>query len=178
MAHPSADAKSIAVRSVELVATGSRDDFGAVIHPDGVNHESKTHPPSTRGRGPESWYATARWLRQAFADLNFEVRNVVADGDLVAIGVTMSGRHVGQLVNYDESGAVDQAFPPTGRSFAVAQSHWVRIEDGRVIEHWADRDDLGMAQQLGWMPPSPVYLARMVWATVRARKAPPGSATS
>lgn len=173
MPHPSAGAKSIAVRSIELVAAGSRDDFGAVIHQDAVNHESKTHPLSTRGRGPESWYATALWLRQAFADLSFEVQHVVADGDLVAVEVTMSGTHVGLFLNYDESGAVDGAFPPTGRSFAVAQTHWVRLDDGLVIEHWATRDDLGMAEQLGWMPPSPVYLARMLWAKRRARKTPP-----
>ncbi|MFC7448847.1 ester cyclase [Rhodococcus daqingensis] len=169
----SADAKSVAVQSIEFVAAGSRDDFDAVIHPDAYNHETRTEPPHTRTRGPASWYATALWLRRAFADLDFEIRHAVADGDLVAVEVTMSGRHVGQFVNYDESGAVDQAFPPTGRSFAVAQSHWVRIRDGQVIEHWADRDDLGMAQQLGWTPPGPAYLARMVWATRRARKTPP-----
>ena len=60
---PSADAKSIAVRSIELVAAGSREDFDAIIHPDAVNHETKTEPPHTRVRGPGSWHATALWLR-------------------------------------------------------------------------------------------------------------------
>jgi len=40
-----------------------------------------------------------------------------------------------------------------------------------VIEHWANRDDLGMGQQLGWTPPSPFYLARMAVATRAARTA-------
>ncbi|TJZ77046.1 ester cyclase [Rhodococcus oryzae] len=170
---PSADAKSIAVRSIELVAAGSREDFDAIIHPDAVNHETKTEPPHTRVRGPGSWHATALWLRRPFADLHFEIRNVVADGDLVAVEVTMSGRHVGLFLNFDDAGAVAGAFPPTGRSFAVTQSHWVRLEDGLVIEHWANRDDLGMAEQLGWLQPSPAYLARMLWAKRRARKSPP-----
>lgn len=171
---PSADAKSVAVRSVELMAAGGRDDFGAVIHPDAVNRESVTEPPRTRGRGPDAWHATALWLRRAFADLRFEVRHVAADGDLVAVEVAMSGRQVGQFLTYDADGEVDQAFPSTGGSFTVLQSHWVRIEDGLVVEHWATRDDLGLAQQLGWIPPNPVYLARMAWARRRARKAPPG----
>ncbi len=43
--------------------------------------------------------------------------------------------------------------PDHGRVFAVTQSHWFRLRDGLVIEHWANRDDLGMAMQLGWFQP-------------------------
>jgi hypothetical protein len=43
-------------------------------------------------------------------------------------------------------------------------SHWFRLADGTIIEHWANRDDLAMAQQLGWIPPSPRYLVRMALA--------------
>ena len=39
-----------------------------------------------------------------------------------------------------------------------------------MIEHWANRDDQGTAMQLGWIPPSPWYLAKMALATRRARK--------
>ena len=46
----------------------------------------------------------------------------------------------------------------------------LRMRDGLVIEHWANRDDLGMGQQLGWNPPTPLYLARMLVATRRARR--------
>jgi hypothetical protein len=46
-------------------------------------------------------------------------------------------------------------FPPTGREFATRQVHWFRIEDGAIAEHDAVRDDLGMAQQVGWIPPRP-----------------------
>ena len=63
------------------------------------------------------------------------------------------------------------AFPATGRTFATTQSHWFGIADGKVIEHWANRDDLGTATQLGWTPPSPLYLARMLVATRRAKRA-------
>ncbi len=42
-----------------------------------------------------------------------------------------------------------------GRTFAITQTHWFRMSDGKVAEHWANRDDLGMGQQLGWNPPTP-----------------------
>jgi hypothetical protein len=37
-------------------------------------------------------------------------------------------------------------FPPTNRVFAMTQSHGFRVNDGRVVEHWANRDDLGMGR--------------------------------
>ena len=83
---------------------------------------------------------------------------------------TMSGRHVAQFVLYRDDGDVDNAFPPTGKRFAMAQTHWFRIQDGKVIEHWAVRDDLGQAKQLGWLPPTPAHLVRMALAKLRATR--------
>ena len=28
----------------------------------------------------------------------------------------------------------------------------MRVRDGKIIEHWANRDDVGMMQQLGLLP--------------------------
>jgi hypothetical protein len=83
----------------------------------------------------------------------------------------MSGRQVGPMVSYDADGEVAEAFPSRGRRFASTQTHWFRIADGKVIEHWANRDDLATAAQLGWVPPSPGYLIRMARAKRRARRA-------
>ena len=121
------------------------------------------------GRGPEAFYATALWLRGAFDGLAFEIHDVVAEGDLVVVHNTMSGRHTGVFTIYGPNGEVTQAMPPTGKPFATTQTHWMRVEDGKVIEHWANRDDQGTAMQLGWIPPSPWYLAKMALATRRAR---------
>lgn len=88
----------------------------------------------------------------------------------MAVHVTMSGRHVQPMAFYDAEARVEAVMPPTGREFAVTQTHWMRLAaDGRVIEHWANRDDLGMAMQLGWVPPSPRMLARMALAKRRMR---------
>jgi hypothetical protein len=81
----------------------------------------------------------------------------------------MNGRHIQPWVVYSEDGTVDTVFPPTNKTFAMTQSHWFTIEDGRILEHWANRDDLGTAKQLGWIPPTPAYLVKMALATRRAR---------
>jgi predicted ester cyclase len=163
--------KAIALRSIEIMATGTREDFAEVLHPEFFNHEQRDEPPATRGPGPDQTYGVAEWLRTAYADLRWDVHDVVAEEDLVVVRCTMSGRHVGDFVAYDLDGRVAEAFAPTGRRFASAQAHWLRIRDGRPVEHWANRDDLGMGEQLGWAPPTPPYLVRCALAKRRARRA-------
>jgi hypothetical protein len=65
---------------------------------------------------------------------------------------------------------VDRVFPATGKTFAVTQSHWFRMAGGQIIEHWANRDDIGHAQQLGWIPPTPLFLLRMAAAKRRVTR--------
>jgi predicted ester cyclase len=168
------DAKDVAVTSMMLMADGSLADLETVVHPEAVNREAHTEPLATRGQGPAAFYATALWLRHAFAELAFDVHEVVVDGDLVVVHNTMSGRHVNPFVNYGPDGQVAEVFPPTGKRFASTQSHWLRIRDGKVIEHWANRDDIGTATQLGWIPPGPLYLLRMAWTKRRLRRGRPG----
>jgi predicted ester cyclase len=163
--------RAVALRSITLMADGSRSDFEDVIAPGAVNHEDAIEPPACRMGGPEGFHATALWLRAAFAGLEHRVENVVAEGDLVVIDTTMSGRHVAPFVVYDAQGAIDAVWAPTGKTFAVRQSHWLRVADGLVTEHWAVRDDLGQGFQLGWVPPSPLYLVRCAMAKRRAIRA-------
>jgi predicted ester cyclase len=165
-----ADHKALAVATFEVMRTGGPADFERIIHPDAVNHEAKDEPPECRGRGPAVFYATKLWLHEAFAELRWDVHEVIAEGDLAVVHCTMSGRHVRDFVAFREDGEVADAFPPTGRRFATTQTHWLRIDGGRVIEHWANRDDMGTAAQLGWVPPSPLYLFRMARAKRRARR--------
>ncbi len=164
----SADPIAVAVRSIHAMAGGARDDFDPLYHPGAVDRENRVQPPSSRVTGPAGFYSTALWLRAAFADLHYDIHHSITDGSLVAVGSTMHGRHVAPWAVYTEDGAVDSVFPPTDKPFAMTQSHWFRMEDGRIIEHWANRDDLGMARQVGWVPPTPAYLFKMARAKRRA----------
>ena len=42
---------------------------------------------------------------------------------------------------------------------------------GKIAEHDAVRDDLGMARQLGWVPPNPAYLIAMKRSAMAERRA-------
>jgi predicted ester cyclase len=164
------DLISVAVRSIHTMADGDPAAFEPLYHPLAVDRENRIQPPSSRIQGAGCFYSTALWLRAAFGGLRYDIHHAVSDGSLIAVNSTMNGRHTAAWVIYDEDGAVDTVFPPTGKQFAMTQSHWFRMEDGQIIEHWANRDDLGMARQVGWIPPTPGYLARMAVARWRARR--------
>ena len=168
--HQLTDDTAVAIASMHAMGSGTLADFQELYTADAVNREAKTEPPDTRGTGPDAMFSTARWLRTAFSDLAWVVHDVVQDDDLVVVHATMSGRQTGPFVAHRPDGEVEMVFPPRGRTFAVTQTHWFRMSDGRVAEHWANRDDLAMGQQLGWNPPTPWYLVRMLLATRRARR--------
>jgi len=164
----SADLVSVAVRSIHTMADGDLADFDSLFHKRACDRENPVQPASSRVPGPAGFYSTAQWLRSAFADLRYDIHHAIADGSIVAVHTTMNGRHVAPWAVYSDDGAVDTVFPPTNKTFAMTQSHWFRLEDGKIIEHWANRDDIGAARQLGWIPPTPAYLFRMARAKRRA----------
>jgi predicted ester cyclase len=162
---------ALCAHSMDIMATGSVEDFERAFHPEAVNLEAATEPPLARQLGPAGFYAAAQWLRAAFSDLHFEIHETAEQDDLVVLHVTMSGRHTGDFVNYQpDTATVDTVMPPTGKAFAITQTHWYRTRDGLITEHWANRDDLAMARQAGWVPPSPAFLLRSALAKRHARK--------
>ncbi len=165
------DAVTVAEAAVHATLGGTLADLAAVVHADATNREAVAEPPATRGRGSEAFHATGEWLRTAFSDLTWTTEQSVAEGDLVVTFGTMSGRHTGDFVVWTEDATVERVFVPTGKSFSVRQAHFQRIRDGLVIEHWAVRDDQGMAIQAGWIPPTPGFLIRCALATRKARRA-------
>lgn len=153
-------ARRAAVRVMEITATGDLHEFAEVVAPTAINHEAVNEPSAARALGPDAFHAAALWLRGAFADLSWEILQVVSEGDVVVVEALERGRHVGPFAVHGADGRIENVWAPTGKEFAVRQSHWFRVVDAMVVEHWADRDDLGQGRQLGWVPPTPLYLLR------------------
>ncbi len=90
--------------------------------------------------GPEHMRGVVDWLTDQFPDLQMTVLAVVGDDDTVAVRIRSEGTNTGLLNGF---------IPPTGKAFSAEQSHWYRVADDRLVEHWATRDDLRSMQQLG-----------------------------
>ena len=120
---------------LDYYGSGRYDLAEQAVTPDYVDHEA---PPGTP-LGPEGANAVLRWLRGAFDDLSYEVQDAFGNGDRVAMRVTTRGTHTGEFMGK----------PATGRRFEMEAIHIYRIENGRVAEHWAKRDDVALANQIG-----------------------------
>src|SRR6516225_9588966 len=124
---------ALCARSIDIMATGSLEDFERVFHPEAVNREAAVEPPAARQPGPAGFCATAQWLRAAFSGLHFEIHEAAEHDDLVVFHVTMSGRHTGDFVTYQpDTAIVDAVMPPTGKAFAITQTHWFRTRGGMI----------------------------------------------
>lgn len=148
-------AHDLLIRGFRLMENWDDAEASAIIAPNYTNAEAATEPLPARAVGVAGVRATYDWLHTAFEDLHWTLHTVVAEGEWVVARTTMSGRQSGPFVTYTPDGLIAQAFPATGRPFAVMQSHWYRMAGQQLIEHQADRDDLGQALQLGWFPPPP-----------------------
>ena len=106
-----------------------------------VEHGVAPFAQSAPGKvnGPQAMRGTAAWLLGQFPDLHFTIEAIMAEGDLVATRLLQEGTNLGPL------GPV----PPTGKRFSSRGSHWFRVEEGKLAEHWATRDDLTAMLQLG-----------------------------
>ncbi len=129
---------------------------------DWVNREAESEAPAARQGGPVGLAVTGAWLRFAFSDIAFEELERVAAGDVVMSRVIFSARQTGPLVIFKD-GRPAVVFPPTGRRVRVEQIHRHELRDGGVVGHLARRDDLGMMQQLGHLPPNPRSIVRLIW---------------
>jgi hypothetical protein len=166
-------ATDVAIAGMRLISADSVTlaDVERLVAPDHINHEARDEPVECRQPGPLGLLATRHWLRHAFAELDFEVLDAIEAGEIVAVRCEMRVRHTGDFVVCDATGDVKDAFPATQREAAISQTHWFRVRDGLALEHRANRDDLGMATQLGWVPPKPPFLLGMALAKRRVRRA-------
>jgi len=75
----------------------------------------------------------------AFPDARTTTRQLLADGDLVAVSLTGHGTHLG----------VFQGCPPTGRGWTATCTAIYRVDAGRIAEGWINWDWLAVMEQLG-----------------------------
>lgn len=123
----------------EIINTGNLARADELIAADYTEHLPL--PPGTPSglAGFKAWWTM---FRAAFPDLHYTVEDLIAEGDKVAGRVTVRGTHQGEFLG----------IPPTGKQATWTEIHIGRFAGGRLVEHWANIDQLGMLQQLGAIP--------------------------
>ena len=96
------------------------------------------------GQAPGLEGMKQRWgmLFHAFPDFTITVDDLVAEGEKVSMRATGRGTHQGDFFGV----------APTGRPVVFTEINLSRIVDGRMAEHWAERSNLEVLQQIGAVP--------------------------
>ena len=89
--------------------------------------------------------AFARDERQALPDMSITVKQMIAEGDRVAVYWTAAGTntHAGM------------GFPATGNKIKVSGMTLFRFQDGKIREEWGVWDELSAMKQAGLFPSQP-----------------------
>ena len=124
----------------EVWARGNLDAADELFADEYERHDFRSGDPVP---GPEGQKQIAAAFRSAFPDLRWDVDFVIGDADLVAGRWTATGTHLGPWADV----------APTGRRMRFSGINVFRFADGKVVEIWNHRDDLGLLEQLG----APVY---------------------
>ena len=119
---------------------GDLDVADELISPDLVEHQDfgPDHAP-----GAEGVRAVISSLRLAFPDFHLAIEDVAVGGGTVWLRMTGTGTNEGSFMCH----------PPTGRPMRIAVFDALRVEDGRIVEHWGVPDRLGALFQLGLVRP-------------------------
>ena len=95
--------------------------------------------------------AVLKDIQVTFPDVRFTALDYVSEGEWVTVRKMFSGTHRG-VSRIPFSNGVLLGVEPTGRHFEVRHIHMMQIRADKIIEHFANRDDVGMMQQLGLLP--------------------------
>ena len=89
--------------------------------------------------GVESLQQHIQNSRRGFPDLKFTVTDTIAEGNEVVVHWTVTGTHKGNFLG----------IPPTERNAVVDGTSIFRIDDGKIVEEWANWNLMSLMEQLG-----------------------------
>src|SRR5262249_52614209 len=136
------DAKAVVRRNTEEVqGRGNFDLFEELFAEDFVDHT--TQPGTTPDKaGVRKLYT---YLRMAFPDFHAEIHWQVADGDRVITYKTYYGTHEGPFLGV----------APTHRKIHFEAVDVMRVQNGKITDHWGVGNLLSLMQQIGgWTQPA------------------------
>lgn len=128
--------------SEELWGRGKLAVADEIIAADYVRHDPGDPFPA---RGPADVKRIVMMLRGMLPDLTLQIESMVAEDDMVVSRYTATAT--------DTVGYMGMA--PTGKVIRTSAIQMFRFANGKIVESWAVRDDLGTLRQLGHAPAMP-----------------------
>jgi steroid delta-isomerase-like uncharacterized protein len=128
------------VRQIEEAwNTNQLDKLDALFAPAFIQHAAATTPASLDGARQ-----THQMSMQAMPDRKTRIEEIMAEGDKVSVRVRLTGTNTG--------GFSWLGIPANGNAVDVEWISIYTLKDGKVTEHRAVMDVMGLMQQLGAIP--------------------------
>ena len=124
----------------EVSDAGNIDLLDELCTADVLNHAAR---PGLQD-GLESCKMLMRAIHESQADRRWTAQLYVAEGDYVVV--------YGRREGYWQAPNFRGVPTPDPGHISTELAHLFRLQNGRIAEHWAVRDDLAMMQQLGVLP--------------------------
>ena len=150
-------------RTAQVVRDFVAWENGDASKVDVVSESLDTYNPGLEGgevHDRESYAAYLQEGRSAFPDMQVEIEEMVAEGELVMAEVRITGTHEGEF----------KGLPPTGRSVDIRGMGKFLVIDGTLEECHLYYDSQEMATQLGVTFPEILgQLPKLAWRKLTAR---------
>ncbi|MCC2971460.1 ester cyclase [Massilia sp. IC2-476] len=112
------------------------DEMQALIAPDFTGPRGE--------RGPAEFRAGIETVLTGFPGVRFELHDVFAEDDRVAVRWTFRAPHDGRFAG----------LPPTHALVTQEGNVIYQLREGQIVRAWVQVDRLGVLQQIGALPPS------------------------
>lgn len=131
--------KAVMRRFYEEIDKGNIGIIDELVAEEYTNHAPPPFPGLAPGR--EGLKQAFRIFQEATPGYH-RIEQMIAEGDKVVTRMTAIGTHERDL----------PGIPASGRPLEMTAIAIHRIVDGKIVEHWSGKDEIGFLQQLGVIP--------------------------
>ncbi len=117
---------------------GVFQDLNAQAVDDLVADDFVSHTWGLKGDARQALKQVTSGMAGALSDIEFEIEDLIAEADKVAVRLTSSATQTGEF----------HGLPASGRRYSIGEIHIFRVQDDRIIEHWHQYDLPGLMRQL------------------------------
>lgn len=127
--------KTVVIRfNKEFLEKGNVEVLNELVAEDFVNH-------TTGGAFPDNVEGLRQFIKMlhsSFSDFNVDIGEQVEEGEIVATRKTIQAKHTGEIMGH----------LPTGKIVTFNVIDFVRLRDGKYVEHWGQNNMMQVIQQL------------------------------
>jgi steroid delta-isomerase-like uncharacterized protein len=111
------------------------------------------HEAADETEGIEAFKMLVKDFRTAFPSANFDIDDLIVEGDKAVVRYTFSGKHDGDYLG----------IASTGKEVTATGIRFSRVAEGKIQETWNYLDKLSILVQLGWWVPPESWQLAYTW---------------